>query len=105
MELFLLSKAVLIRYLSIHFNFLLWSFFWDPPISAHVGLVLHINRLSLTRYDLWTSDECFLTGTAAEVIPCVEVDHRPVGNGQPGDMTRKFIASFREKAKVDGIKI
>ncbi len=60
---------------------------------------------ALTRYDLWTSDECFLTGTAAEVIPCVEVDHRPVGNGQPGDMTRKFIASFREKAKVDGIKI
>jgi len=60
---------------------------------------------ALTRYDLWTSDECFLTGTAAEVIPCVEVDHRPVGNGQPGDMTRKFIASFREKAKVDGTKI
>ena len=60
---------------------------------------------ALTRYDLWTSDECFLTGTAAEVIPCVEVDHRPIGNGQPGEMTRRFITSFREKAKTDGINL
>ena len=60
---------------------------------------------ALTRYDLWTADECFLTGTAAEVIPCVEVDHRPIGNGQPGEMTRRFITSFREKAKTDGINL
>jgi branched-chain amino acid aminotransferase len=60
---------------------------------------------ALTRYDLWTADECFLTGTAAEVIPCVEVDHRPVGNGKPGEITRRFIAAFREKAKKDGISL
>jgi len=60
---------------------------------------------ALTRYDLWTADECFLTGTAAEVIPCVEVDHRPIGNGQPGEMTRRFITLFREKAKTDGINL
>ncbi len=60
---------------------------------------------ALTRYDLWTADECFLTGSAAEVIPCVEVDHRPIGNGQPGEMTRRFITSFREKAKTDGINL
>jgi len=60
---------------------------------------------ALTRYDLWTADECFLTGTAAEVIPCVEVDHRPVGSGRPGEMTRRFIASFREKAKTDGTNL
>lgn len=60
---------------------------------------------ALTRYDLWTADECFLTGTAAEVIPCVEVDHRPIGNGQPGEMTRRFITSFREKAKTDGVNL
>jgi branched-chain amino acid aminotransferase len=74
-------------------------------IDLATELEVSYREQALTRYDLWTADECFLTGTAAEVIPCVEVDHRPVGSGQPGDMTRKFIAAFREKAKVDGIKI
>lgn len=60
---------------------------------------------ALTRYDLWTAEECFLTGTAAEVIPCVEVDHRTVGNGQPGDMTKKFIAKFRENVRKDGVRL
>lgn len=60
---------------------------------------------ALTRYDLWTAEECFLTGTAAEVIPCVEVDHRTVGNGQPGDITKKFIAKFRENVRKDGVRL
>ena len=60
---------------------------------------------ALTRYDLWTAEECFLTGTAAEVIPCVEVDHRTVGNGQPGEMTKKFIAKFRENVRKDGVRL
>jgi branched-chain amino acid aminotransferase len=60
---------------------------------------------ALTRYDLWTADECFLTGTAAEVIPCVEVDHRPVGPGRPGEMTKSFIADFHQKVAVDGVMI
>jgi branched-chain amino acid aminotransferase len=60
---------------------------------------------ALTRYDLWTAEECFLTGTAAEAIPCVEVDHRTVGNGQPGEMTKKFIANFRENVRKDGVRL
>jgi branched-chain amino acid aminotransferase len=60
---------------------------------------------ALTRYDLWTAEECFLTGTAAEVIPCVEVDHRTVGNGQPGEMTKKFIAKFRQNVRKDGVRL
>jgi len=72
-------------------------------LAAELGVPYR--EQALTRYDLWTADECFLTGTAAEVIPCVEVDHRSVGNGQPGKMTREFIVSFREKARIDGIKI
>ena len=60
---------------------------------------------ALTRYDLWTAEECFLTGTAAEVIPCVEVDHRQVGNGQPGPITKNFISKFRENVRVDGVKL
>ena len=62
-------------------------------------------EIALTRYDLWTADECFLTGTAAEVIPCVEVDHRSVGEGRPGEMTRQFIAAFRQKAKTGGTRL
>ena len=60
---------------------------------------------ALTRYDLWTGEECFLTGTAAEVIPCVEVDHRTVGNGDPGVVTKSFISKFREKVCTDGVKL
>ena len=60
---------------------------------------------ALTRYDLWTADECFLTGTAAEVIPCVEVDHRKVGNGFPGPITRRLIESFRKRVLTDGVNL
>jgi len=65
-------------------------------------LEVPLREQALTRYDLWTAEECFLTGTAAEVIPCVEVDHRTVGSGIPGEFTKRFISSFREKSSVLG---
>ena len=65
-------------------------------------LEVPLREQALTRYDLWTAEECFLTGTAAEVIPCVEVDHRTVGSGIPGEFTKKFISSFRVKSSVLG---
>ena len=68
-------------------------------------LSIPCRQQALTRYYLWTAEECFLTGTAAEVIPCVEVDHREVGNGQPGVMTQRFIAKFRENVREDGVKL
>jgi branched-chain amino acid aminotransferase len=49
---------------------------------------------TLTRYDLYTCDECFLTGTAAEVIPVVEIDGRKVGTGTPGPVTARLTADF-----------
>ena len=64
-----------------------------------------IKEQALTRYDLWTAEECFLTGTAAEVIPCVEVDHRSVGKGVPGPVSKSLIEKFREKVKVDGVHL
>ena len=69
-------------------------------IAEELGVELR--EQALTRYDLWTAEECFLTGTAAEVIPCVEVDHRAVGSGQPGEITKQFISRFREKVTTDG---
>lgn len=72
-------------------------------LSAKMGLVC--KEQALTRYDLWTADECFLTGTAAEVIPCVEVDHRTIGSGFPGCITKELINSFREIVLIDGVKL
>ncbi|MBN2533914.1 MAG: branched-chain-amino-acid transaminase [Spirochaetales bacterium] len=49
----------------------------------------------LTQYDLYTADECFLTGTGAEIIPVIMIDGRVVGNGEPGRVTGKLMNEFR----------
>jgi branched-chain amino acid aminotransferase len=60
---------------------------------AHAaGIACH--EATLTRYDLYTADECFLTGTAAEVIPVVEIDGRKVGSGTPCPITARLTADF-----------
>ena len=48
----------------------------------------------LTKHDVYIADECFLTGTAAEVIPVVKVDSRTIGNGKPGPMTKQLTEAF-----------
>ena len=45
---------------------------------------------SIDRSELYTADECFLTGTAAHMTPVGEIDHRPIGNGQVGEVTRQL---------------
>jgi branched-chain amino acid aminotransferase len=59
----------------------------------------------LTRYDLYTADEMFLTGTAAEIISVVECDKRRIGSGKPGPVTRKLGARFHEFARSTGTPI
>lgn len=87
-----------------------------PPI--HAGLLEGITRNTVmelarakgieviekmfTRHDVYVSDECFLTGTAAELIPCVRVDGRPIGDGKPGETFWGLLNDFRELTKVDG---
>ncbi|MFG0336082.1 MAG: branched-chain-amino-acid transaminase [Maioricimonas sp. JB049] len=56
---------------------------------------------ALDRHDIYTADECFLTGTAAEVIPVVKLDGRPIGNGQPGPVTRDLRERFQRFANGD----
>jgi branched-chain amino acid aminotransferase len=60
---------------------------------------------NLTRYDLWCADECFLTGSGAEVIPVVKLDGRVIGSGKPGPITRRAIAEFRKRVLTDGTRI
>jgi len=57
---------------------------------------------NLTRYDVWNADECFLTGTAAEIIPVVELDGRSIGDGKPGAVTAQFLDRFRSRATSEG---
>lgn len=68
-------------------------------------LGLELIEKPITRFDLWTCDECFLTGTAAKLIPLVELDGRKIGDGKVGEMTKKLIAAFNEVVCVEGTRI
>jgi branched-chain amino acid aminotransferase len=59
----------------------------------------------VTRYDLYTADECFLTGTAAKVIPVTKIDGRNIGAGIPGADTKKIITAFKKKTTSLGVKV
>jgi len=50
----------------------------------------------LTRYDLYTADECFMTGTGAEIVPVTRIDGRVIGKGRPGEVTKRLIRAFAE---------
>ncbi|MHB1457650.1 MAG: branched-chain-amino-acid transaminase [Armatimonadota bacterium] len=56
-----------------------------------------------TQFDVYTADECFLTGTAAEVIPVSTVDGRTIGSGKPGEMTKKLMAAYHELTRTTGV--
>jgi branched-chain amino acid aminotransferase len=58
-----------------------------------------------TRHDIFVADECFLTGTAAEIVPVVKADGRIIGNGKPGPITTRIIARFREMTQKTGTPI
>jgi branched-chain amino acid aminotransferase len=58
-----------------------------------------VHEMSLTRHDVYSADECFLTGTAAEVVPVVKCDGRPIGNGKPGPVTRQLRERFHQLAR------
>ena len=72
-------------------------------VARDLNIVLR--EANLTRYDLWCSDECFLTGSGAEVIPVVKLDGRTIGSGSPGPVTRKVLAEFRKRVLVEGTRI
>ena len=63
---------------------------------------LRVSEPNLTRYDLFNADECFLTGTGAELVPVVKIDGRTIGAGKPGPVTQKLVAQYRALTKVSG---
>jgi branched-chain amino acid aminotransferase len=67
------------------------------------GMGIEVRESLFTLYDVYTADECFLTGTAAEVIPVVKVDGRVIGGGQPGAVTKQLMQAFRTLTTTDGV--
>jgi branched-chain amino acid aminotransferase len=55
---------------------------------------------TMTRHDLYVADECFLTGSAAEVIPVIDIDGRSISDGKVGPITTKLIAAFKELVRT-----
>jgi len=89
---------------------------FTPPLSAGAlygitrGTVMElaeqlgvkVSETNLTRYDLFNADECFLTGTGAEIMPVIKIDGRVIGGGRPGSLTKKLVAEYRALTKVSG---
>ncbi len=71
-------------------------------IGKRMGL--DVKEEVITRHNLYTSDECFLTGTAAEIVPVISIEKRVIGTGRPGKTTLKLMKEFRELTKKDGVK-
>lgn len=72
-------------------------------LAAELGLAVEEGFYTL--YDVYNADEAFLTGTAAEVGPVVEVDKRSIGTGAPGPYTKQIIANFHEYASSTGTPV
>ncbi len=66
----------------------------NAVIDIAIEMGIKVVQRVMDRYDVYTADECFLTGTAAEVIPVVECDARPIGTGVVGPITKKLHARF-----------
>jgi len=87
-----------------------------PPLSAGAlygitrGTVMELARQAnwevsepnLTRYDLYIAEECFLTGTGAEIIPVVKIDARVIGSGRPGPITQTLVGKYKALTQVSG---
>ncbi len=72
-------------------------------IARNLDIPLH--ETPMTRYDVWCADECFLTGTGAEVIPVSKLDGRVIGTGKPGPITQRVLADFRRRVLIEGTRI
>src|SRR5436853_5412349 len=72
-------------------------------LAAEMGA--RIVETDITRHDVFIADECFLTGTAAELIPVIKADGRVIGNGSPGSSPTRMIARFREVTRETGTPI
>ena len=76
----------------------------DSVMEVAKRVKISVHEHVITRHEVYISDECFLTGTAAEIIPVVMVDGRVIGDGKPGKMTFSLLKKFKELTKKEGVK-
>jgi branched-chain amino acid aminotransferase len=63
---------------------------------------IKVSEPNLTRYDLFNADECFLTGTGAEIMPVIKIDGRVIGAGKPGKITQALVEDYHSLTKSSG---
>ena len=73
----------------------------DAVLELARGTGIPVFERSMDRHDIYTADECFLTGTAAEVIPVVECDGRAIGTGKPGPITNDLLQRFHKLVREE----
>ena len=76
----------------------------DAVIEVAKKLKIGVHEHVITRHEVYISDECFLTGTAAEIVPVVMVDGRIIGSGKPSKTTLRLMGKFREITKKEGVR-
>jgi len=76
----------------------------DALLEIARGNRIPVHEHVITRHEVYISDECFLTGTAAEIIPVVMVDGRTIGAGIPGKLTLTLMKKFKELTKKEGVR-
>lgn len=76
----------------------------DSVLEIATKAKISVHEHVITRHEVYISDECFLTGTAAEIIPVVKVDGRSIGNGKPGKLTLSLTKKFKELTKKEGVR-
>ncbi len=76
----------------------------DAVIEVAKKLKIGVHEHVITRHEVYISDECFLTGTAAEIVPVVMVDGRIIGSGKPSKTTLRLMSKFREITKKEGVR-
>jgi branched-chain amino acid aminotransferase len=77
----------------------------DSVFDIARDLQLPVEEGWLTRYDFYTADECFMTGTGAEIVPVVRLDGRHIGTGTPGSVTTQIRTQFAMLCRCDGMKV
>ncbi|HKW43430.1 MAG TPA: branched-chain-amino-acid transaminase [Thermoplasmata archaeon] len=77
----------------------------ETVLELAPSLGLEAREQFFTLYDMWAADEAFITGSAAEVAPVVEVDGRSIGDGRPGPTTKKIMKAFRDLVMSTGTPI
>lgn len=77
----------------------------DAVMGLARGLEIPVLEKVFTLYDVYTADECFLTGTGAELGPVTEVDGRVIGDGRPGPIALRLAQAYRELVQSEGTPI